>query len=202
MSEIFIRRMTRADLQAVALLDQMSFSLPWPPSAFGRELETLHSRCWVAETTLEAALTYPTPIPQALPELTLQAGEKAVVGMLVLWKILDEAHIATVAVHPQFRKQGIGRQLMIASLQAAAAEGVTSALLEVRAGNTTAIRLYEQLGFQVVGRRPHYYKDNDEDALLMTLPRLYPLMSLSSQHSVQDFSENFVRPSPNSKEHP
>lgn len=180
MSDVVVRRMSPADVQAAALLDQMSFSLPWPPAAFGRELETLHSRCWVAEATLDRLLVYHSPIPDVLPGLVCQPGEKAVVGMLVLWKILDEAHIATVAVHLQFRRQGLARRLIVASLAAAAEEGATSSLLEVRAGNLGAIKLYEELGFAEVGRRPHYYKDNNEDAVLMTLPALN-LQTVSSQ---------------------
>lgn len=172
MNTAYIRPMRPEDIQAVALIDQISFNLPWPPRAFQIELETPHSRCWIAEVRLEAPLDYPSPIPESLPGLSLQAGEPAVVGMLVLWKILDEAHIATVAVHPQFRRRGIARQLIVSALKAAAAEGALLALLEVRAGNHAAIRLYRQLGFEEVGRRPHYYKDNQEDAVLMTLATL------------------------------
>lgn len=174
MKEVCIRRMLQADVQAAALLDQISFSLPWPPVAFGRELGMLHSRPWVAEVTLDEQLLYQSPIPDVLEDLLYQPGKKAVVGMLVLWKILDEAHIATVAVHPQFRRLGIARQLIEKSLNEAAMEGATSALLEVRAGNNGAIKLYDELGFTVAGRRPRYYKDNNEDAILMTLAGLNP----------------------------
>ncbi len=174
MSKVHFRPMRLKDVPMVALLDQMSFSLPWPPRAFFRELETPHSRCWVAETRLETPLEYLSSIPESPPALSLQAGDLAVVGALVLWKVVDEAHIATLAVHPQFRRRGIARQLIIISLQAAAEEGARSALLEVRAGNTGAIRLYQELGFVEVGRRPRYYKDNNEDAILMTLEPLTP----------------------------
>jgi ribosomal-protein-alanine N-acetyltransferase len=95
-----------------------------------------------------------------------------VVAMLVLWLIVDEAHIATIAVHPDFRRQGIGEQVLLAALRAARAEGARWAFLEVRAGNTAAQAMYRKYGFVVDGRRPKYYKDNNEDAILMSLEGL------------------------------
>jgi ribosomal-protein-alanine N-acetyltransferase len=86
--------------------------------------------------------------------------------------IVDEAHIATVATHPGYRQQGIASQLLVAALKSAYAEGARSALLEVRAGNQAAQEMYRKFGFEVVGRRERYYKDNQEDAVLMTLSRL------------------------------
>jgi ribosomal-protein-alanine N-acetyltransferase len=94
------------------------------------------------------------------------------VGMMVLWVILDEAHIATIATHPDYRRQGIAKQLLAAALESAYAEGARSALLEVRAGNEAAQEMYRKLGFEVVGRRERYYKDNFEAAILMTLSHL------------------------------
>lgn len=145
---LLVRRMTAADVPAAAQIDAVSESLPWPERAFRAELETAYSRGWVAET----------------------GGQ--VVGLLVLWLVLDEAHIATIAVHPDFRRQGIGRLLLKTALEAAAAEGAKSGLLEVRAGNLAAQELYKRFGFVEVGRRPKYYKDNGEDAVLMTLARI------------------------------
>ena len=84
------------------------------------------------------------------------------------WKILDEAHITNVAVHPDFRGQGIGeftmRNLMIAAMQ----EDCRWMTLEVRVSNLTAQGLYKKLGFKVAGERPHYY-ENDEAAVIMWL---------------------------------
>jgi ribosomal-protein-alanine N-acetyltransferase len=89
-----------------------------------------------------------------------------------MWLIIDEAHIATLAVHPELRRQRIARKLMCVALTEAAQAGAISALLEVRAGNAAAQNLYRDFGFEVVGRRPHYYRDNQEDALLLTLANL------------------------------
>jgi [ribosomal protein S18]-alanine N-acetyltransferase len=82
---------------------------------------------------------------------------------------LDEAHIATIAVHPDFRQRGIGSALLRASMDAAYAEGARIYHLEVRAGNFAAQKMYADFGYEVVGRRPRYYQDNGEDALLLTL---------------------------------
>jgi ribosomal-protein-alanine N-acetyltransferase len=91
------------------------------------------------------------------------------VGILVLWLIVDEAHIATIATHPDFRRQGIGEQLLVHALKSAKAEGAVRSFLEVREGNVAAQELYRKYGFASEGRRVRYYKDNNEDAILMTL---------------------------------
>lgn len=144
-----IRRMTLDDLPAVIELDQLSFSLPWPERSFRFELtDNSASRCWVAE----------------------QDGRVA--GMLVAWLLVDEAHIATLATHPDFRRRGIARELLAHALRSMAWEGAVSSLLEVRESNIAAQAMYRQFGYEAVGRRKRYYKDTDEDAILMTLKRL------------------------------
>ena len=105
-------------------------------------------------------------------EADFGAGKKAIAGMIVVWVIVDEAHIGTVAVDAAYRRQGIGRQLVTRALLASLERGARQAYLEVRRGNLAAQALYLQLGFEVVGERRRYYHDNHEDALLMTLNRL------------------------------
>ncbi|MGB7873168.1 MAG: ribosomal protein S18-alanine N-acetyltransferase [Anaerolineales bacterium] len=144
-----VRKMEIEDVPAAHEIDKSSFTLPWPERSLRFEVsDNPVARCWVAEL------------------------EGRVVGMLVLWMIIDEAHIATLAIHPDFRRQGIAEQLLITALRKAHAEGAQTALLEVRAENQAAQALYAKYGFDVVGRREHYYKDNNEDAVLMTLSRL------------------------------
>jgi len=146
---ISIRRMTLEDVPIVHEIDMLSFSLPWPERSFRFEMtENPVARGWVAVS-----------------------GER-IASMLVLWLIVDEAHIATLATHPDFRREGIGQQLMITALLSARAEGAVRALLEVRAGNTNALALYKKHGFLVAGIRPKYYRDNNEDAILMNLEDL------------------------------
>jgi ribosomal-protein-alanine N-acetyltransferase len=141
--------MTIEDVPVAHEIDKSSFTLPWPERSLRFEVSNNPvARCWVAEL------------------------DGRVVGMLVLWMIIDEAHIATLAIHPDFRRQGIAEQLLVTALEKANEEGAQSALLEVRAGNEAAQALYQKYGFEVVGRRERYYKDNNEDAVLMTLKRL------------------------------
>jgi ribosomal-protein-alanine N-acetyltransferase len=137
------------DVPAVHEIDTLSFSMPWPERSFKFEIaENPAARNWVAE------------------------ADGRIVAMLVLWLIVDEAHIATIATHPEFRRQGIGERLMLAALEDARAEGARRAFLEVREGNAGAQAMYLKYGFAIAGRRPQYYKDNNEDALLMTLENL------------------------------
>jgi ribosomal-protein-alanine N-acetyltransferase len=148
--KVTLRKMTIEDVSAVAQLDRMSFSLSWPEHAFAYEVkDNSAARCFVAETE-----------------------EKQIIGMVVSWVILDELHIATIAVHPDYRRQGIGEQILIEALRDGREAGTLHALLEVRAGNAAAQNLYRKFGFKEVGRRPKYYKDNGEDAILMDLDNL------------------------------
>lgn len=151
---VVIRRMERKDVSVVYAIDVLSFSLPWTERSYIYDLEqNPAARLWVAESIGED-------------------GFSNVVGMLVLWIIVDEAHIGTLAVHPSSRRLGIGKKLMITAIAEVKESGVLFVLLEVRRSNTSAQSLYSALGFKVVGVRRHYYKDNNEDALLMTLEDL------------------------------
>jgi len=92
--------------------------------------------------------------------------------MIVSWMILDELHIATFATHGEHRRRGIGRLLLKSALDEARVDGARRAFLEVRESNSAAQAMYEGFGFKITGRRPRYYRDNDEDAILMTLEPL------------------------------
>ena len=144
-----IRKMILNDLKQVVEIDRASFSLPWPERSFRFELEeNLASRSWVAEL------------------------DKQIVGMVVAWFIVDEIHIATIATHPDFRRRGIGRDLLLHTLQSAKEEGAITSFLEVREGNIYAQEMYRKLGFVEDGCRKGYYKDNGEDAILMSLKNI------------------------------
>jgi len=86
-------------------------------------------------------------------------------GHAVAWMIAGDLEIMTIAVHPDYRRQGIGGALLAALL---ASEGHNSAFLEIRESNKAAMRLYQKSGFEIIGRRTAYYRDG-EDALLMRL---------------------------------
>jgi ribosomal-protein-alanine N-acetyltransferase len=144
------------DVARVREIDVASFTLPWPERSYRFEIqENPASRNFIVEVASD--------------------GQNPVVaGMIVMWFIIDEAHIGTIAIDTPYRRLGLGRLLLAESLLDAYRSGIQQSFLEVRRGNQPAITLYEQFGFQVAGIRPRYYKDNGEDALLMTLSPLQP----------------------------
>ncbi len=151
---ITIRPMQEDDLDPVREIDYLSFRSPWPKKAFAYELrENDLAHLWVAEGK------FPGEDPRVL-------------GALVIWLVLDEAHIGTVAIHPHYRRQGIGRALLIAALGQLHEKGAQTIMLEVRRSNYAAQKMYRDLGFAVVGERKAYYADNREDAILMTLTNI------------------------------
>ena len=148
---ITVRPMIMDDLDQVVAIDQYSFNLPWPAHSFRYDLlENDVARLWVAE-------------------INTNRESPQVVGMIVVWLILDEAHIATLAVHPRYRRLGVARKMIQTAIQECTAQGARSTTLEVRENNLNAIDLYRKLGFDAVGRRKRYYKDTNEDAILMTI---------------------------------
>jgi [ribosomal protein S18]-alanine N-acetyltransferase len=153
---VSFRPMQIEDVRSVHEIDTLSFSMPWSERSFAFELaENRNSIVWVAE------IEPPDNSP-------------VIVGVIVVWVILDEAHVATIATHPDYRGMGIARRILAKVLLAAYTRGARLAYLEVRRSNETAKILYRKFGFNVVGTRPRYYKDNNEDALLMTLEPLQP----------------------------
>jgi ribosomal-protein-alanine N-acetyltransferase len=95
-----------------------------------------------------------------------------VIGMVVGWMLIDEMHIATIATHPDYRRQGIGSKLLLYTLLKSIDEGAKSSFLEVRESNLAAQEMYLKFGYERMGRRKRYYRDNDEDAILMYLQSL------------------------------
>lgn len=152
--QVVLRPMELADLPQVEALDRESFPTPWPENAFRYELtRNPHSICWVAELPPVGKLT-------------------RIIGSIVVWLVMDEAHIASLAVDRAFRQRGIGCQLMAQALLLCLEGGARLAMLEVRAGNLAAQKLYQKFGFTAVGIRKGYYQDTHEDAILMTLSSL------------------------------
>ena len=150
-ADVVIRPMNLEDIQAVHQIDVRSFSLPWPERSYRFEItENPASRSWVAE-------------------VKKADNQKQIAGMVVLWQIIDEAHIGTLAIDPDFRQHGIGRRMLAYALLEAARQGIQKVFLEVRRSNTAAQALYKGFGFQISSVRRHYYPDTGEDALLMTL---------------------------------
>ena len=148
--KVAIASMRVEDIPAVHDIERASFPVPWPSYAFRQELETNRLARY----------------------LVVRAGSAGIVGYGGLWLLVDEAHITTFAVLPDWRRQGIGARLLLALLDLAGDLGASVATLEVRISNLAARHLYERFGFRPVGVRPHYYSDNAEDALIMTTEEL------------------------------
>ena len=142
---VTIDRMKAEDLDAVHGIERDSFSTPWPPQAYRQELET-----------------------NRLAHYLVARADGEIVGFAGLWMLVDEAHITTFATGPAWRRRGIGERMLLALLDLAGSRGAHEATLEVRPTNAPARRLYEKYGFKVMGVRPRYYTDNNEDALIMT----------------------------------
>jgi ribosomal-protein-alanine N-acetyltransferase len=144
-----IEEMRLADIPEVQAIERASFTTPWPPQAYRSELET-----------------------NRLASYLVARIDGRIVAYAGTWLMVDEAHITTFAVHPAWRRRRIGERLLLAVLDLSQARGAREATLEVRLSNLAARRLYEKYGFAPVGLRPHYYTDDNEDALIMTTDAL------------------------------
>lgn len=138
-------RMTEEDLDEVARCEQAAARFPWSRRNFQDALLAGNS-CWL-----------------------LRDAEQVVVQG-VFMSVLDEAHLLILSVHPQMQRKGFGRHMLEHLLERARLVGAASMFLEVRAGNTAALALYQDCGFEGIGRRKAYYPAEDggrEDAIVM-----------------------------------
>lgn len=141
--------LTVNDLDEVAVIENVSFTAPWPTSAYTTELTTNRLARYVGARI-----------------------SGTLVGFGGIWLMVDEAHFTTVAVLPANRRSGVATVLLLELLQEARRGGARVATLDVRVSNVDAQRLYLAFGFIEVGRRIRYYDDNGEDALVMTTAEL------------------------------
>ncbi len=142
-----IRRATKADIQDLLIIEQESFSDPWPKSLLIEEMRRKNpDGVWIYEDNP--------------PNIS---------GFLCMRSLCGELEILNIAVQKELRRKGIGIQLMRFAIQTAKKMNYSGVILEVRESNTAAQALYEHLGFIVTGRRPRYYNRPKEDAILYTL---------------------------------
>jgi len=143
-----LEAITPRDLDRILIIDRLAFKLPWNRALFLEEL------------FCNDALSYAVKCNQADQSLTIIA--------YVFWRIvLTELHIIRIAVAPDFRSRGVATWLLQQCFKITGQKGFDSALIEVRPSNKSAIALYNKLGFSVIGTRPNYYPETNEDALVM-----------------------------------
>jgi ribosomal-protein-alanine N-acetyltransferase len=150
---VTVDEMRLGDIVQVHEIERLSFSSPWPTYAFEQELRANRLARYVVARAAEPS------------------GER-VVGFAGVWLMVDEAHITTFGVHPGWRRQGIGRRLLLRLVELSMELGAARMTLEVRVGNTAAQELYRNFGFTIAGTRVRYYTDDGEDAFVMTTPDL------------------------------
>ncbi|MEM1008049.1 MAG: ribosomal protein S18-alanine N-acetyltransferase [Myxococcota bacterium] len=179
-----IRRAVPADLRALCLLEQRVQSHPWTMHALEPEFSNARALFFVVvpqqpqayldafsrrqnrqEALEEQHLLYLES--QYTPSQDVEAT--MLLGYCLLWRIQPELHVINLAVAPEVRRRGIAREMMVFAIGQARTLGCTEVLLEVRASNHSAIRLYESFDFERVGLRKDYYEQPCEDALLYTL---------------------------------
>lgn len=181
--------LTPDDLDAIMALERQCFADPWTRRMYLSDLTTnplatyLAVRPAAGEIGRLVSRPRPERITVAAPawsagevdttpaEAPMQVALPPVLAWGGFWLMVDEAHIATIASHPDWRGCGLGQWLMVALMEAAQTRSARLVTLEVRAGNTAAQNLYAKLGFEVTGRRRRYYRDG-EDGLIMTTPEL------------------------------
>ncbi len=147
-NDIKIRPMTEKDIDEVYEINRLSFSAPWSRENFEREI-----------------------LNNKIAKYFVVEKDNKIVGYIGFWKIFCEAQITAIAVHPDFRKKGVGEAMLDYIIELCRKNSIEEIVLEVRVSNTIAQNLYIKKGFKKVGIRKWYYRDG-EDALVM-IKKLY-----------------------------
>jgi ribosomal-protein-alanine N-acetyltransferase len=191
----YVDRMSVADIQEVIEIERQSFSLPWPPNAYKRELQDNRTAHYIVVRRQDPGRTPPAPQPKQdeprgllgfLKSLggttpsTPRQGPPTLYGYAGLWLMVDEAHITTIAVRPEFRGKGLGELVLCGLVDTALEVSARILTLEVRVSNTVAQNLYLKYGFKQSGLRRRYYSDNNEDALIMTAENIHAPVFLNN----------------------
>ena len=177
-SHYVIEPMRLEDLDEVLAIERVAFPTPWSLRAYRWELTVNdHAYYLVVRRRQSQPPQQRQPQPGLRRTIHRILGSKTtdrppVLGYGGFWLIVDEAHISTLAVHPNWRRRGLGALLLAALLDKAVEVGAVIATLEVRVSNVAAQNLYRSFGFEQAGLNRHYYRDNGEDALIMTTPLL------------------------------
>jgi ribosomal-protein-alanine N-acetyltransferase len=175
-----VEPMMPQDVDQVMEIEAVSFSAPWSARAYNYEIQYNEMAHYYVVRPQSQPVASPPPQRAPLWQRLFNHNHMAspnhvspsLVGYGGFWLMVDEAHISTIATHPDWRRRGIGELLMVAMIEAAVEAGAERITLEVRVSNVGAQRLYRKYGFEVTGVRKKYYSDNGEDALIMTTPNI------------------------------
>ena len=159
---LYVRKMRREDLEQVRAIDLACFPTMQPPTNYQTEL-------------INPMAHYLVALDDSIPQVEDAEGNRSpfIAGFIGLWYMASEVHIINLAVHPDFRRRGIGELLLIHGIELATELRAILMTLEVRVSNTAAQALYAIYGFTERGIRKAYYLDNREDAVIMTLDELH-----------------------------
>lgn len=157
-----LRPMREVDLNAVLEVERAAYEFPWTRSIF-RDCLRVGYHCFVYETGVGLA------------------------GHGIMSVGADECHLLNICIHPEFQRRGLGRALIRFLLTLARRKGAQVALLEVRVSNTSAYRLYTQMGFDEIGIRKDYYpaRYGREDAIILARDLTLDDLDGSPQRSKQ-----------------
>ena len=146
--KLTFREMVPEDAEAVEQVEKACFAMPWSRESFWREAANEHT-------------LYLLAIDEEAPE------QEQVIGYVGCWILCGEGQITNVAVAPAYRGKQVGTAMIAKLIELVKEREVTAMTLEVRPSNAPALALYHKFGFKESGRRPGYYRDNGEDAIIM-----------------------------------
>jgi len=182
---LLLRYMRLTDIPEVTVIDQMSFDPAWSARSYQFEVsESTYSYMVVLEYSEEKQKSGWRRLVPSLNGAHLDGSQ--IVGYGGLWNIMDEAHISTIAVHPEFRGRGYGEILLAGMVRRSIKLNADYVVLEVRVSNITAQNLYKKYGFQTVATKPKYYHSNNEDAYEMRL-------NLENRYFTAHYEERYAK---------
>jgi ribosomal-protein-alanine N-acetyltransferase len=141
---IEILRACKEHIDEITVIESICFKIPWSRESIREEI-----------------------VDNNLAIYLCAKADGRIAGYAGYWKVIDEAHITNIAVHPEYRQKGIGSMLVKGMIDICTKTGIDKMTLEVRKSNIKAQGLYKKFGFKFAGIRKAYYSDNREDAVIM-----------------------------------
>ena len=204
---VIIEPMQIEDVPDVSRVERLCFSNAWPQSAYRRELRNQNNNYYIvlrdtsdvrsgnggqdARSPLNLL-----PFRRKTPDSSSVAP---IIGFAGMWILLDEAHVTTIGVAPDYRGRGLGEMLLLELIEEAMRRGAEWVTLEVRVSNDSAQALYAKYGFTRQGVRRRYYSDNGEDAYIMWSPSIREPETIARLIALKAVLEERMRGSSNGR---